>query len=179
MRFVVSVVLTIMITLFGRTQETPKEDTLKHPYKKAMLYSACIPGGGQIYNSLNTSGRKNAYWKVPLIYTALGAASYFLVSNQLTQKSLKEEYTNRMNGGLPSSTWEEYDSQGVLTLYRQYLDWRDMSILGLAAIYGLQILDAGVEAHFLKFDVSDDVSLNWSPTIMSRKTVGLSIQLKF
>lgn len=156
-----------------------KKDSIPHPYKKAMLYSACLPGAGQIYNSINSKvGPKKAYWKVPLIYTALGTASYFLISNQLTQKSLKDEYSFRINNNNQTlnQTWEPYDNQAVLTLYRQYLDWRDLSILGLAAIYFIQIADAGVEAHFLNFDVSDNLSMRVNPVLMNSKTAGIQLQ---
>lgn len=162
--------------------DTLKQDSIPHPYKKAMLFSACLPGAGQVYNAINTEvGPKKAYWKVPLIYTALGTASYFLISNQLTQKSLKDEYSFRLNNNnqILDSRWEPYDNQAVLTLYRQYLDWRDLSILGLAAVYFIQIADAGVEAHFLNFDVSDKLTMQLNPTLMNAKTVGIQLRLSF
>lgn len=159
-----------------------KRDSIPHPFKKAMLLSACLPGAGQVHNSINSKvGSKKAYWKVPLIYTALGTASYFLISNQLTQKSLKDEYSFRINNNnqILNPLWEPYDNQAVLTLYRQYLDWRDLSILGLAAIYFIQIADAGVEAHFLNFDVSDNLSLRVNPVLMNYKTAGIQMQMTF
>lgn len=163
--------------LFGQT-DTLKKDSIAHPYKKAMLYSACLPGAGQVFNSINTKvGPKKAIWKVPLIYTALGTAGYFLVTNQLTQKSLKNEYTYRINNNQTlNQNWEPYDNQAILTLYRQYLDWRDLSFLGLAAIYFIQIADAGVEAHFLNFDVSENLTMRINPVLMNPKTAGIQLQ---
>jgi hypothetical protein len=104
-----------------------------------------------------------------------------LISNQLTQKSLKEEYTFRINNNNQTlnQTWEPYDNQAILTLYRQYLDWRDLSILGVAALYFIQIADAGVEAHFLNFDVSDNLSLRVNPVLMNPKTAGIQLQFSF
>jgi hypothetical protein len=157
-----------------------KKDSIPHPYKRAMLYSACLPGAGQIYNSINKKvGPKKAYWKVPLIYTALGTAGYFLISNQLIQKSLKEEYSFRINNSNKFSdiAWQAYDNEAILTLYRQHLNWRDLSILGLAAIYFVQIADAGVEAHFLNFDVTNNLSLQINPVLMNTKTPGFQFQL--
>lgn len=179
MKQILIIVFCLYHSIFFGQIDSLKKDSIPHPYKKAMLYSACIPGAGQIYNSINTKvGRKKAYWKVPLIYTALGTASYLLISNQLTQRSLKEEYTFRVNNNnlKLTQTWEPYDNQAVLTLYRQYLDWRDLSILGLAAIYFIQIADAGVEAHFLNFDVSDNLSLKIDPVLMNSKTAGIQLQ---
>lgn len=173
--------LFVLSLFYSLSAQDTIPDTLKHPYKKAMLYSAIIPGAGQIYNSINSDLRpKKAYWKVPLIYTALGTAGYFLVSNQLTQKSLKEEYTYRIeNSQNLYSKWEPYDDQGVLFLYRQYLDWRDLSILGLAAVYFIQIADAAVEAHFLHFDVSENLTMKFEPTLMNYKSPGISLKMSF
>ena len=175
-------VFCFSITISFGQPDTLQKDSIPHPYKKAMLFSAIIPGAGQIYNSINTkTGYKKAFWKVPLIYTALGTAGYFLISNQLAQKSLKDEYTFRINNvnQTLNDTWAEYDNQAILTLYRQYLDWRDLSILGLAAIYFIQIADAGVEAHFLNFDVSDNLSLRVNPVLMNPKTAGIQLQFSF
>lgn len=157
-----------------------KKDSIPHPYKKAMLYSACLPGAGQIYNSIHTkTGHKKAFWKVPLIYSALGTAGYFLISNHLTQKSLKDEYSFRSknNNQVSDLTWQAYDNEAILTLFRQHLNWRDLSILSLAAIYFIQIADAGVEAHFLNFDVSDNLSMRVNPALMNCKTPGIQLQL--
>jgi hypothetical protein len=40
--------------------------------------------------------------------------------------------------------WEQYDNEGILTLYNQYLTKRDLSILGVGAVYLFQIVDAGI-----------------------------------
>ncbi len=173
--------LFVLSLFFSLSAQDTIPDTLKHPYKKAMLYSAILPGAGQIYNSINSDLRpKKAYWKVPLIYTAMGTAGYFLVSNQLTQKSLKTEYKNRIDNATNlNPTWEPYDDQGVLFLYRQYLDWRDLSILGLAAVYFIQIADAAVEAHFLHFEVSENLTMKFEPTLMNYKSPGISLKMSF
>jgi len=132
-----------------------------------MIYSAVIPGAGQIYNSIHReNGPKHAFWKVPLIYGALGTTAYFLTVNNQTQKSLKTEYQHRMdNSGNLNPTWAIYDDAAVLSLYHSYLNKRDMSILGCAAVYFIQIAEAGVEAHFLHFDVSDKLSIQASPIL--------------
>jgi hypothetical protein len=46
-------------------------------------------------------------------------------------------------------------------------------------MYGLQVADAGVEAHFVNFDVSDDISLRIKPKMLQQDAVGLTLQLKF
>lgn len=156
-------------------------DSVKvHSPKKAIILSALLPGAGQVYNHIAMpKGKKNAFWKVPLIYGGLGVTGYFLISNQLTQLSLKEEYSNRLNNGTLNPKWELYDDQGILTLYNQHLNWRDLSILGFAAVYLLQVVDAGIEAHFVNFDVSEDLSMSIKPAYLGKNTVGLSLNFNF
>jgi hypothetical protein len=158
-----------------------KIDTTKlHSVKKAIILSSCIPGAGQIYNHLAMpKGKKKAFWKVPLIYGSLGTSAYFILNNQILQSSIKTEYNNRISGGTLNPAWELYDSQALLTLHSQYLNNRDLSMLLFFALYGLQIADAGVEAHFVKFDVSEDISLIIKPKLFSSNQLGLKLQFNF
>lgn len=162
------------------------KDTVKvHSVKKAMIFSAVLPGAGQVYNHIAMpKGQKKAFWKVPLIYAGLGATSYFLITNQAQVKSLKNEYNNRLASLPGDPQWENYDDQGVLTLFSQYQRNRDLSILGLSLVYLLQVADAGVEAHFVRFDVSRDLSMQIRPTLIPNglsllPTSGMSMQLDF
>ena len=177
-----SIILLIAFTpflLFGQENPIKKTDSSSYYFKKAVLLSACLPGAGQVFNSSKmTNGRKNAYWKVPLIYAGLGAAGYFLVSNQQMKNNLKNEYSLRQLGG-GSQQWVDYDDQAVLSLYQQYLDLRDLSILALGAVYLIQIIDAGVEAHFIKFDVSDQLSLSIDPSLMNLNSPGFRLKMSF
>ena len=95
------------------------------------------------------------------------------------QNSLKTEYTNRLDGVVSDPQWAAYDDQGVLFLYRQYLDQRDLSILAVGAVYLLQIIDAGVESHFIHFDVSENLSLEVQPVILQSQIPGININLRF
>lgn len=161
-------------------------DTVKvHSVKKAMIFSAVVPGAGQVYNHLAMpKGQKKAFWKVPLIYAGLGATGYFLISNQSMVKSLKTEYTNRMDGVAGDPQWSQYDDQAVLTLYSQYQNNRDLSILGLSLVYLVQLADAGIEAHFVRFDISKDLTMMIRPTVQTIDysfvpSTGLALQFKF
>ena len=53
------------------------------------------------------------------------------------------------------------------------------SIVAVGAIYFLQIVDAGVEAHFVSFDVSEDLSLTIDPTFFSARAPGVTLSLNF
>jgi hypothetical protein len=41
------------------------------------------------------------------------------------------------------------------------------------------LIDAGVEAHFVNFDISEDLSMSIEPTIMANATGGVMLRLKF
>ncbi len=56
----------------------------KHNPKKASFRSAVLPGWGQAYNK--------KYWKIPIVYGALGTTAAIFVFNLETYKSLKQAY---------------------------------------------------------------------------------------
>lgn len=155
-------------------------ETKHHSIRKAVILSAVFPGAGQIYNHIAMPlGKKKGFWKVPLIYTGLGASTYFLVTNQTTQKSLKQEYALRQSGEPGDDEWAPYDDQAILSIYNQYLDWRDLSIIAIGIGYILQLTDAGVEAHFVNFDVSEDLSMSFDPVIIDYRAPGLKLSFNF
>jgi hypothetical protein len=165
---------------FAFAQISSKPDsTVLAFHQKSMLYSAIIPGAGQIRNSVLSPRHNNAYWKVPIIYAGLSTATYFLATNQIIQKELKFEYTQRKNGGALNPKYALYDDPAVLKLYRQYLDWRDLSILGLAAVYFIQVAEAGAEAHFVYFDTSPDLSISLDPVYQYGGYLGARLNFSF
>lgn len=160
----------------------PVEFDTTHSPKKAALYSALLPGAGQVYNHrAKPKGKKNAFWKIPIIYAGLGATAYFAVENHRLQKMFKDEYTYRVqnNGETNLENYDQYDNQGILTLYEQSQRSRDLMIFAFIAVYGLNVLDAHVEAHFVNFDVSKDLSLNIKPVMHDFSTPGLALSLNF
>ncbi len=160
----------------------PPIDTVKvHSPKKAVIYSAILPGAGQVYNHIAMpKGQKKAFWKVPLIYAGLGTMTYFLISNQKTQLSLRKEYEYRIDYGITvDPQWELYDESAIDLLYNQYLNRRDLNILGLGAIYLIQLVDAGIEAHFVKFDISEDLSLAIQPAYFGQNAAGINLRFNF
>lgn len=175
--------IALLISLFSISSLFSQDDmdTVKvHSVRKAIILSAVVPGAGQVYNHIAMpKGKKRAHIKVPLIFAGLGASGYFLVTNQQTQKALKSEYQNRQDGNPIDPKWQAYDDNGVLTLYNQFLDRRDLSILALGAVYLFQIADAGVEAHFVRFDISSDLSASIKPVVFTGYHPGLMLTFNF
>ncbi len=124
--------------------------------KKACILSAIIPGAGQIYNK--------KYWKVPLVYLAIGVPVWFAYDTNKEYKIYKDAYISRTDND--PATVDNFplftDSQlkENVDFYRRY---RDMNFFLIGLMYALNIVDAGVDAHLSTFNVSNDLSLHFSP----------------
>lgn len=186
MKGILILLLCLFSSLRGFSQATldtiPTKDTLHSP-KKAARFSLLLPGAGQIYNhSAMPKGKKNAWWKIPIIYAGLGVTGYLVAENHLLQRDLKNEYIFRSQNGFANTNFPEfipYDDQAVLQLYEEHKRSRDLMIFAFIGVYGLNVLDALVEAHFVNFDVSDDLSLSISPNLFDTRTPGISFSFNF
>lgn len=122
---------------------------------RASLMSALLPGLGQVYN------RK--YWKVPIIYAALGGIGYFARNfNQSYQDYHNELLYRYAHPGLVNSLGK-YSTDNLNVLKTQNKKYRDLCFIGMGIFYVLNIIDANVDAHLKKFDVSDNLSLSVAP----------------
>lgn len=178
-------ILTV-ISLYSFSQESDSiavvDTSYHHSIKKAIIFSAIIPVSGQIYNHFHfekgQKGKHNIYWKLPLFYSALGYTAYSLIQNQSIQKSLKTEYNYRIaNNSSSNQEWINYDNSGLLTLTKSYESKRDFSILMFGAAYLIQLIDAGIEAHFVGFDISENLALKVHPKFYSTQAVGMGFSL--
>ncbi len=162
------------------TSRVSKSDSAKianHTPIKAMCFSI-IPGGGQIYN------RKA--WKVPIIYAGLAGCGYFIYTYARDMVSYRNEYINRRDGNteLLLESLSSVNTENLITLKNNAMRNMQIAIAATALVYALNIVDAMVDAHLYYFDVSDDLSLHWSPSLVpslatSRPTMGLTLQFCF
>lgn len=145
----------------------PQPDTTKkarvYDPKVAARRSALIPGWGQIYNK--------KYWKVPIVYGALGVTGYIFFDNIKTYKEYKFAYAARIKAqsGIPSDSADYYKLKDIYKVlspgsirtarddFRRYVDY---SALIFVLLWGLNVVDATVDAHLKGFDVSPDLSLH-------------------
>jgi hypothetical protein len=143
-----------------KSNTAPQKDTstfAKHSPKKATLLSVFLPGAGQAYNK--------KYWKMPLVYAAAGTAVYGIIFYSKQYNDFRSAYNERLTTG--SNVEEFYNRFQTPTLKNfrdSYRYYRDLSYIGLGAVYLLQIVDAAVDAHFFDFKITDDLSLNVQPT---------------
>ncbi len=155
------------------------------PYRAAML-SAAIPGMGQVYNK--------KYWKVPIIYAGTGTLLFFINKWNVEYKIFRNAFYDAKLGGYlnkevlefkPALQYREFDQQLVDDIEKrkeQVRKWRDYNILGLAALYLVNIVDAHIDAYFMNFDVSKDLTVQLNPfvdnSLLSQNIIGLKLSLE-
>lgn len=128
--------------------------------RKAVLRSALIPGWGQFYN-------KGVWWlKVPAIYGGLIAFGIAIHDNQsmynvfLKEAQYRQQYKKELD-----PRYVLYDDEGIIRIKNGYRRNRDLSILGLAGVYAVNIIEAYVDAKFFRFDIGDDLGLKINPSL--------------
>ncbi len=158
-----------------------KGDTIKtvpqHNPGKATLRSLILPGWGQAYN--------REYWKIPIVYGALGTVAGFFIYNNTWYKKTKEAFDIRVNRNNTADTalidprLEPLSTQS-LTVYRNaFRRDRDYSALYFIITWGLNIVDATVFGHLKDFEVSEDLSLKVHPVFRLNGNAGVSLVLGY
>lgn len=144
----------------------------------AMYRSAILPGWGQATNK--------KYWKMPVVYAALGATTYIFFYNVKQYNEAKNSYLNAIDGNplndslIPQPYYTIKDQpERIRTFRNQVRQNVDYTVLFFILFWGLNVVDATVDAHLKTFDVSDDLSLQIKPGYSQlANTNGISIVLK-
>jgi hypothetical protein len=148
-----------------------KKNTFFTP-KKTAMYTAIVPGLGQIINK--------QYWKLPIIYGGLGVAGYFIITNTNEYNSFRKIYAGRLNNDPVALSTNPNMSLEEIKFYQdQAKSNLDMTVLFTVLGYGLQIMDALVFAHLKGFDVSEDISMKVGPSFKVNGAVGIGLVLNF
>ena len=176
-------ILLISTVSFGKGQNISSPDnnnqlpnnTIKiHSPHKAAIYSALIPGLGQVYNK--------KYWKLPIIYGATGILIYAFDFHNDQYNKYKTAYA-RMDAGEITEFEGIKDKSILLRAKDGYQRDRDLNVISLAALYLLNVVDATVDAHLFDYEITDDLSLNVQPTLKRsvdyQNTYGLSLRFSF
>jgi hypothetical protein len=170
-----------------------KADSVRRAFipKKATIRSAILPGWGQAYNK--------KYWKIPIIYGALGTTAYVFFYNVKTYRELRFAYQAKYKAALPpydptkpgpfrdstdyrriNPIYLPYDANSLRIYRDEFRSNVDYSVLVFILFWGLNVVDATVDAHLKLFDVNPDLSfkLKFGPSQMAG-TNGLSLVLAF
>jgi len=135
---------------------------------KAAFYSAVLPGLGQAYNK--------KYWKIPIIYGALGSSTYFYFKNNSDLKLYRRAYKLRLAGKTDEFSGFISDA-GLINAQKVFKKNRDLSMFLTIAFYALNIIEANVDAHIS--DIPIDNNVTFKPSIiytpdLSKPVFGIS-----
>lgn len=145
--------------------------TKKHSPVRATVFSAILPGLGQAYNQ--------KYWKIPIIYAGIAGIVYLIDFNQDGYVYFKKKYIAESELTSPNTQDLGFYEDNAKAYRRN----RDLSVVGLLAFWGLNVIDANVDAHFFNYDISPDLSLELKPVystdLQGTMQPGLRLSLKF
>lgn len=139
---------------------------------RAVWLSALCPGLGQIYN--------RNYWKLPIVIGGFMGLGYATNWNNNQYQDYLQGYRDILDNDPQTKSYmdffpptvkeEDLDRTWLEQTFKARKDYarrnRDLCIIGLVALYALCMLDAYVDASLTHFDVTPELSFDWSPTLM-------------
>lgn len=143
--------------------------------RKAALRSAIIPGWGQAYNK--------KYWKIPIVYGALGVTTGVFFYNIGTYNKLRQAVIYKIdtipgNDALIDPRFQGLSPESLKSYRNAVRQDVDYSVLVFLLFWGLNVVDATVDAHLKAFDVSPDITMKIKPSF-NYTTNGAGISLVF
>lgn len=153
---------------------TSEEYTARYVPRKALLYSAVLPGMGQVYNK--------KYWKLPIVYGGF----YLLTRVALSYNDLYNKYKLELYDVVrdptytPPSGYTEEQLRSVTEFYRRQ---RDFFLVLDGMWYLLQLVDAHVDAHLRDFDLNPQLKVSIGPSHQQHplygQVSGMALTIKF
>lgn len=172
---------------------------------RAVIYSAILPGLGQIYN--------RAYWKLPIVYGGFMGCIYAITWNNKNYQDYSTAYRDlisdadkyredptawgedkwsnswvdlvKKSGLDPESYINNSSRQDNIRRRKDYFRrYRDLSIIITVGVYAICMIDAYVDAQLFDFDISPDLSMRVEPVVtpktsFSQRSYGLNCSIKF
>jgi len=166
--------------------------------KKASFYAALFPGLGQIYNG--------KYWKLPIIYGGYVGLIYIFGWNNnnyqdysqayrtiapassaedltAAERKYLDDFIKNPSINLDNPSTFSYAKTSIKSGKDFYRRNRDLTIIGVAALHILSIIDASVDANLADFDISDDLSMRVEPAHINiggnNPVMGLNLVFNF
>ncbi|MDC0371911.1 DUF5683 domain-containing protein [Flavobacteriaceae bacterium] len=146
---------------------------------KAAFYSAVLPGLGQAYNK--------KYWKIPIVYAAIGTGFYFYLDNNKLYKQYRNAYKRRLAGFTDDEFYGPGDTpflsdEALIRAQRTLKRNKELSMLVTVGLYVLNIIEANVDAHLLQYNLDENLALKPfidfnNPNYTTQ--IGLSLNIKF
>lgn len=161
-----------------QTDSVPiRQDTLgaKSPMR-ASLYSAVVPGLGQIYNE--------KWWKAPIVWGLLGAGVGFTLYYNKQYKDFRGYYTAKLDGRIHDipTGYDRLTAEQLGVIQDEKKRYRDYAVAVTTLVYILNVVDASVDAHL--FGIKSDPDLAIKPTIIydqnrMQAQYGFALNFKF
>lgn len=160
--------------------------------RKALLFSAILPGAGQVYNK--------KYWKLPFVYGGIiGFAAvvnfynnnYSIYKNQLfavvnyPDQKLGQVVTldNLLAGSPKQLATSNFTKQQLEDLANNSRRNRDYFVIITGFIYILQMVDAHVDAHLKEFKINPTLRVKLEPRFeqnyFAGNNAGMALVFKF
>ena len=154
---------------------------------KAAFYSTILPGLGQVYNK--------RYWKVPIVLGAIGTGIYVYSFNNTEYNRARDAFKRRLagftddefydlNGDNAIGSEPDISDEALQSAQESAQRARDLALLISIALYVLNIVDANVDAHLKQYNVDDNLSVDFQPSInfnpiTNRPNYGMALVVKF
>lgn len=153
-------------------------DTLKSNYvnvgkvaaRRAIIRSAIIPGWGQFGNGLNVYRGI----KIAAIYTGATLLTMSYIDNNNKYNEFLAELRDRQaNGGrsVVGSPYFDVQTAGLTAAKDTFRRNREVVIFSMIGLYGIQVVEAYVDARLKYFDVGDDLAIRIKPSVISSGTM--------
>lgn len=153
---------TVVVKQVTGKSEVPKDSArlaLERLPKTALRKALIFPGLGQIQNK--------QYWKLPFVYGGfVGVGLVFEFNQRYYSQALKELQHRRLNNNeRVDPLFLNYDDGIVISYKDFYRRNRDLTIIAGVGFYALQAIDAYVKAKFARYDIDENLSFRFSPTL--------------
>lgn len=139
---------------------------------RAVWLSALCPGLGQIYN--------RRFWKLPIVIGAYMALGYGTSWNNMMLGDYTKAYNDLTDSDPTTKSYMDFfpptinesdlDHKWLESTFKARKDYcrrnRDLCIIAMVGVYLVAMVDAYVDASLAHFDISPDLSLDWSPAII-------------
>jgi hypothetical protein len=136
--------------------------------KRAGMFSAILPGLGQVYNK--------QYWKVGVVVAASGVVTGFMIFNTKKYNLYQQAYLGRIdNDPTTTDTFTNYQTSDIDLLRKTYRKYVEYTVIAGTVCYLINILDAFTAAHLKSFDMSKNISMRAAPFFDQRNQFGIKL----
>lgn len=142
--------------------------------QRAVWLSALCPGLGQIYN--------RRFWKLPIVVGGFMGLGYATSWNNNQYQDYIQGYRDLMDSDPNTNSYLDFfpptvdesslDTEWLKRTFKSRRDYfrrnRDLCIICLVALYLICMVDAYIDASMAHFDITPDLSLDLTPTIIQQ-----------